>query len=260
MLTSENTSWDFDPAPQIAILPFACFEPHGPHLPMGTDIIIMSAIAEKVASNMANLTFLLPTWPIGTSFVHDPHLGDISLSYSTLWAVVKDVVVSLHAHGIHQVAILNNHGSIMDTGSRLLGNEIVKTAVRQMNYEIPGLTVIWVQPFAVAKKELQTVFTSPTQDVHAGEVETSLIMHLAPETVENIPRDFLPMQNYEMVDFASFEEIAPGGVWGSPREASAEKGNQALKIMVDSTVEYIDETFSTLAKIRNLDHESQSKS
>ncbi len=250
MLTSENTAWDFNPAPQIAILPLACFEPHGPHLPLGTDMILMSAIAEKVAAHMANLTFLLPTWPFGTSFIHDPHLGNISLSYSTLWAVVRDVVSSLQAHGIRQVVVLNNHGSVLDTGSRLTSNEIVKTAVRQINYESPDLIVIWVQPFSAARKELQTVFNPVSQDLHAGAVETSLMLFLAPETVGEIPDNFSLSQVPGMFDYVSVEKYAPEGVWGSPREAAAEKGKQSFEIIVDATVKYIEGTFSHLSEIK----------
>lgn len=134
MLTWQNSASEFVSAPpRIAILPLACYEPHGPHLPVGTDVIMMNEIAQRVASQMKTSTFLLPTWCFGTSIQHAGQDGAVYLKFGTLWAVVRDIVVSLRDHGIDQVAVLNNHGSAKTTTSRPLGNFIVKTAVRQLN-------------------------------------------------------------------------------------------------------------------------------
>ncbi len=250
MLTSQNTAWDFDPTPEIAILPLACFEPHGPHLPVGTDMIIMNAIAARLAEQLSALTFLLPTWPLGTSLLHDGLPGTVSLGFETLWAVVRDVAVSLHEHGIHRVAVLNNHGAALTSTARPSGNFIVKTAVRQLNYEVPGLKVIWVQPFTAARRDLSALFASAGREVHAGAVETSLMLHLAPEMVGELPPDFFPVQNPAWLDIVPFEKLAPAGVWGSPSEASVEKGAQVFEAVVTATTEYIRHTFAHLDDIR----------
>jgi creatinine amidohydrolase len=250
MLTSQNTAWNFDPAPEIAILPLACFEPHGPHLPVGTDIIIMNAIAARVAEQLPALVFLLPTWPLGTSLLHDGLPGTVSLGFETLWAVVRDVVVSLHEQGIHRVAVLNDHGATITSTTQPSGNFIVKTAVRQLNYEVPGLKVIWVQPFAAARQALRALFASAGSEVHAGAVETSLMLHLAPAAVGEMPPDFAPDQSLAWLDMVPLKKLAPSGVWGSPNEASVEKGAQALDLVVTATTEYVQNTFMRLDKIR----------
>lgn len=251
MLTWQNSAWDFKSAPpEVALVPLACFEPHGPHLPVGTDGLIITEIARRVAACLAAPTFLLPTWPLGTSGHHAGQPGAIYLGFATLWAVVRDVVTSLSEHGVRRVAVLNNHGSAMASTTRPLGNFIVKTAVRQLNYEVPGLTAIWVQPFAAAGAALSALFPSASEEAHAGAVETSILMHLAPNLVGPLPPDYIPALSAAYLDFMPFHKLAPGGVWGRPGEASAERGAQALEVVVDATVEYIERTFGQLAQLK----------
>ncbi|MER3544285.1 MAG: hypothetical protein C4311_06685 [Chloroflexota bacterium] len=251
MLTWLNTAWDFKAAPpEVALFPLACFEPHGPHLPVGSDGILMGTIARRVAERLQARTFLLPTWPLGTSGHHARQPGVVYLNFETLWAVVRDVVTALYEHGIPRVVVLNNHGAALTTTTRPLGNFIVKTAVRQLNYEVPGLTAIWVQPFAAAREALRALFPSACEEVHAGAVETSLLMHLAPEQVRPLPPDYVPAFSPAYLDFTSFNNLAPGGVWGRPSLASAEKGAQALEAIVEATVAYIERTFAQIAQLK----------
>lgn len=138
----------------------------------------------------------------------------------------------------------------MTTTTRPVGNFIVKTAVRQLNYETPGLTAIWVQPFAAAREALAALFPSARQEIQAGAVETSILVHLAPDLVGPLPRDHVPSASPAYLDFAPLQRLAPDGVWGRPSEASAEKGAQALEAAVAATVEYIERTFGQLAEIK----------
>ncbi|MEW5721204.1 MAG: creatininase family protein [Chloroflexota bacterium] len=251
MLTWQNTAWEYKAhPPQIAILPLACLEPHGSHLPIGTDRIIIGEIARRVAERLDAPTMLLPTWSLGTSGHHAGKVGAIYLKFETLWAVVRDVATSLREHGVHQVAVINNHGSAMTGATRPIGNFIVKTAVRQLNYETPGLTAIWVQPFAAGRAELAELFPSARSEVHAGAVETSLLLHLARDLVGTVPADHVPLFTPNYLDFAPFDKIAPSGIWGKPGEASAEKGARALDLIVQATAGYIETTFRQLREIK----------
>lgn len=243
----EHTAWDFKAArPEVALVPLACLEPHGPHLPVGADGLIISAIARRVAERMGRATFLLPVWPLGTSGPHFGRPGCVSLEYQTLWAVVRDVVLSLHAHGIHRVAVLNNHGSPVTTTTRPLGNAVVKTAVRQLNYETPGLRTIWVQPFAAARTAFFEIFDAAASDLHAGEIETSILLHLAPDLVRAGAPDAVPAGPHAYLDAVPFHRVSPTGVWGRASLASAEKGSRALDAAVDATVDYIEGTLAAL--------------
>lgn len=244
MLTWQSTAWEFkEKKPQIAILPLACLEPHGSHLPIGTDQLIVSEIARRVALQLPLQTFLLPTWPLGTSIQHAEQAGTISLRNETLWAVVRDIVLSLCDHNIRFVAVINNHGSTAAPNAYPVGNLIVKTAIRQLNYETPSLSAIWVQPFAVGRAALKALFSEVDQEVHAGAVETSILMHLAPTLVGSLPQDYTSMSSPAWITFFNFLMIAPGGVWGKPSEASSEKGRLVLDALVKATSEYIEHCF-----------------
>jgi creatinine amidohydrolase len=249
MFTWLSTAWEFkENPPQIAILPLACLEPHGSHLPIGTDHLIVTEIARRVATDLPLQTFLLPTWPLGTSIQHAGQAGAISLRSETLWAVVRDIVLSLCDHNVRFVAVINNHGSTAVPNAYPVGNSIVKTAVRQLNYEIPNLTAIWIQPFTAGRQALKALFSSVDQEVHAGAVETSILMHLVPDLVGSLPQDYTTTSSPAWMSFFDFLAMAPGGVWGKPSEATAEKGQLAMDVIVRTTSEYIRQCFCHLSK------------
>jgi creatinine amidohydrolase len=126
----------------------------------------------------------------------------------------------------------------------------VKTAVRQLNYDHHDLDVIWVQPFTAAGGELKRILESSEQDVHASELATSLMMHLHPESIKKEGVDYVPDENKAYLDFVAFEKLCPGGVWGLPSLATAEKGRMALEAAVEGTIKYIEESFSTLERMK----------
>ena len=151
MLDYQNTTYDIEAGnPHTAILPIAVVERHGSHLPVGADWMIVDAIASRVAETMGEGCYLLPTMPYGTSAGHVGEAGTLSLAPLTLMHVVRDLVDGLIAQGIRRVAVINSHGGAGESTVRPQGNFIVKTAVRQLNYDYPDLKAIWVQPFTVA--------------------------------------------------------------------------------------------------------------
>ena len=250
VMTLENTAWDFRASPpDMALVPLACLEPHGPHLPIGTDSLIVSTIARLVSPRLRGRIYLLPVWPLGISAHHWGEPGAVSLEHETLWAVVRDIAESLVAHGIRKVAVLNNHGSPMGTTTVPIGNSIVKTAVRQLNYETPGLHAIWVQPFAVARPALTEIFASAAGDLHAGEIETSIVLHLSQSLVRPGGIDAVPSHPLAYLEFLPLGRLSPSGIWGRPSNATAEKGRQALEAAVSATVDYIERTFDALAQV-----------
>ena len=239
-----------DAGPELAILPVASIERHGGHLPIETDWIVVEALAARVADSLDGC-YLLPTFPFGTSLAQAGTAGTASVGWATLLHVVRDVTESLLAQGIRKVAVLNNLGGPTETTVQPRGNFIVKTAVRQLNYAHHDLDAIWVQPLTVAKAELLEIFESGADDLHAGEIETSLLLALRPELVKAGARDLVPMDvPRSYLDWAPFERLAPGGVWGRPSLASAEKGRRALDAAVDGTARYIRESFEYLARAK----------
>jgi hypothetical protein len=172
MITFRDPSDRFktDP-PQAAILALAGFEAHAQSLPPDIDQLIVMEISRRAAEKMPFQTVLLPAWPYGTPHRVEQGPGGVTLRPETLWRVVQDLVQSLFDHGIRQVAVINHHGSCADASALPWGNAIVKTAVRQLNYETPGLSAIWVQPFRVGRSRLQALFSDV---VETATVEKSI--------------------------------------------------------------------------------------
>ena len=235
--------------PQVAILPLAALEQHGPHLPVATDWLVIDEIARRVAAGLHS-AFLLPTLPFGTSLAHNGTPGTVGLAWPTLLHVITDVVESLLAQGIHRVAVINNLGEASGPTVQPRGNFITKTAVRQLNYDHPELQALWVQPLAVAMSDMRAIFDSWHDDVHAGEVETSLMLALRPDLVKGSGWDYVPQVGREFTDWVPFAQLASHGVWGRPGLASAEKGQRALAAAVQATLKYINDSFAFLANAR----------
>jgi creatinine amidohydrolase len=251
----QNTTFEIKQSGvRMGILPVAASEQHGSHLPVGTDVVIMDAIAHRVAESLSSDVFLLPAMPLGTSALHGGTAGTVWLGEETLYQVVYDVVESMYEHDIDYMVVINNHGGANETTVRPRGNYIVKTAVRQLNYDYPDKSSIWVQPLTVAKSDLQRIFESAMDEIHAGEVETSIMLHLAADQVKGSGEDHVPSLTKEYLDYVPFEKISTTGVWGRPSLASAEKGAKAFDAAVQATVKYIEDSFMKIDRMKVLRH------
>ena len=232
---------------RVAIVPIASIEQHGPHLPVGTDWIIGSEVARRVAQRVGG--FLLPTLPFGTAQEHGPSWGTVWLRQGTLFAVVQDVLTALEAQGFRRAVVLTSHG----------GNWVIKPAVREFNLNHQKLRALWVAPYDLAAARLAEVLQAPP-GVHADEAETSLMLYLDPSAVcMEQAVDFVPDVGREFLDYARIFEIAPHGVWGKPSLASAPKGEQILQILVDETVAYVNRSFASLERLANPGQQAESQ-
>lgn len=219
----------------LAILPWGATEAHNFHLPYGTDVIE----ADHVAAESARLAWeqgakiiVLPTIPFGVNTGQLDVTLDINMNPSTQLAVLRDVVDVLNRQGIYKLIILNSHG----------GNDF-KTMIRELGLQFPNMflsTCHWFK--AVDQKDF-----FDHKDDHAGEMETSLIMHLTPELV-------LPLE--EAGDGAAKEfrikAIKEGWAWaerkwtkvtndtgvGDPRKASAEKGEKYFATVTEKVANF----------------------
>jgi len=215
--TWQNTAWDLQAQPvRLALFPLASTEIRPPGLSPDIRVRLVSEMARRIGERLAGPVYLLPTWPYGTPDCANGAGGDISLHYQTLWAVVRDVVQALFAHGIDHVAVINHLGEPDSPASLPSRNMIVKTAVRQLNYETPGLRAIWVQPFAAAGPALRALF---------------------PAAAGGKPG--------EMIELAMLDELQPQAAAAFP----AGVGRQAIEAVVAACSEYIERTFQQLDQI-----------
>jgi creatinine amidohydrolase len=211
-----------------AILPIGSLEQHGPHLPVSTDSLIAEHVARMVAEGAG--AFVLPVLAYGVSFEHKP-MFNVSIRHTVLADVISDACISLAENGIKQIILLNGHhgnmGALQYTSQSLHGKIPNDIHVNTIHY------------WQVLGHEFD----------HAGEVETSLVLAIAPELVDmnkavpNSNRLSKSKVAYGSMTNApgSFPKITGNGVWGDPRKASEAKGRQWLKEIVVNLTRTISE-------------------
>lgn len=154
----------------LAVLPWGATEAHNLHLPYGTDIIETEMIAAKAAANAGKRgarLIVLPTVPFGVNTSQLDIPMTVSIYPSTQMALLHDIASSLEGHGIPKLVILNGHG----------GNDF-KQMIRELQtrHSIFFCSANWW--VSINAKDY---FDEPGD--HAGELETSLMMHLAPDSL-----------------------------------------------------------------------------
>jgi len=222
MLDKYSTSRELlERKPSIAIVPVGSLEQHGPHLPICTDALIAEKVSEELAKKLD--AFLVPCLPYSSSIEHKGFMGTIWLSPSTLTSVIRDIVSSLLDQGFDLIVIVNGHG----------GNFILKVVVRSINLE-SGVTRV------VLVNVAETMIKLAKDDLHAGEVETSLMLYLYPNLVRGRTNlDFTPKFSREFLDYLGFKGLCENGIWGYPSRASEEKGKRYFKAIVDDALKHI---------------------
>ena len=206
---------------EVAVLPWGATEPHNLHLPYGTDIVetvrIASAAARLAAEGGARVT-VLPIIPFGVNTGQMDLPLTINMNPSTQLAILEDVASSIDAHGVPKLVILNGHG----------GNDF-----KQMIREIQGHHRTYLCTLDWFRSVNRTRFFEEAGD-HADEMETSLMMHLAPGLV--LPLEESGRGSVKVHRIRAFRE---GWAWaprpwtkvsadtgaGDPRKATAEKGS-----------------------------------
>src|SRR5215831_4615233 len=163
--TVDATSYD------VAILPWGATEAHNYHLPYGTDTIQSEQIAARAAETAwarGAKVVVLPAVPFGVNTTQLDIKLCLNMNPSTQAALVADLVSSLDGQGIHKLLILNGHG----------GNDF-----RQMIRELQPRTRVFLSSINWYSCVDARDFIELAGD-HAGEAETSAMMHLAPEMVQ----------------------------------------------------------------------------
>jgi len=225
MLPPDTTVDVRERAATVAVLPIGSHEQHGAYLPLATDTVIACTIARAVAD--AHPVQLLPPLTITCSQEHAAWPGTVSISARTLVAVVTDIASSLRRSGVRNLVLVNGHG----------GNYVLSNIVQEAEHMalFPG-TGDWK-----AAREAAGVETSSYSDMHAGELETSILLHAHPELVR---------PGYETSDHLADDRrhmltlgLAPyteSGVVGRPSLASARKGEALLAGLTESFGQYLD--------------------
>lgn len=213
-------------AQPVVFLPTGMTEQHGPHLPMGVDHLLPTAIAALVAREVGGIVApsvnygykSMPRSGGGPGFP-----GSTGLDGGTLSAVVRDIIRELARHGVRRVCVIDGHYENL-----WFLNEGIDLAMREVGDT--GLRVMCVQHWEFLTAEtLGQVFPDGYPGIeleHAAVLETSLMMHFHPELVradrvpDNAPMDAPPYDVWP----ARTEWVPESGSLTSAAAASAEKG------------------------------------
>jgi creatinine amidohydrolase len=205
--------------PGIAVLPVGSFEQHGAHLPMITDTAVACLIAERISA--AYGLFLLPPVTLSCSHEHEGlPAGGVSLSARTLIAVVDDVRRSLRRGGIERLALVNGHG----------GNYVLQNVVQEANAGGPRVVLFPTGPDWMEARTAAGLETPAGDDMHAGELETSLLLHARPELVSahGAAADWLAPEWRTHLLVTGMRGYTESGVIGRPSLATEAKGRTLL--------------------------------
>lgn len=228
MISMYQTMRDFEAHPcKTAILPVGALEQHGSHLPVGTDNIISTAFAERLAAELD--AYLLPCIGIACSIEHREAAGTVYISADTLAAIIRDIAASLQESGYQRLILINGHG----------GNWVLKPTIRELNRNLASFEAVLIHT-TVALPRQHEVMEHVKHDVHAGEKETSIVMHLCEEHVKSIRlpehREFLPQ---DFLDYFDCLELTEDGYWGFPEAATKEKGAKMMDLLVECAIDYL---------------------
>jgi len=225
----------------VAVLPFGATEPHNLHLPYSTDTIEADEIGSRVceaAYARGAKVILLPTIPYGTETNQAAFPLSLNLNPSTIQQILTDLVGSLVGSGIKKVLILNSHG----------GNDF-KPILREL-YGKTSAALFLCNWFQMVRDIYSEIFAMPED--HAGEMETSLILHFRPELVAQAADGSL-LADEGAVAKTRFEAVNKGWVsitrpWhllttnsgsGNPHAATAEKGAKLMDVVVDRLATFL---------------------
>jgi creatinine amidohydrolase len=218
-LPAATSTDEADRNASIAVLPIGSFEQHGSHLPLATDSIVAYAIAEALANQYGLL--LLPPLTISCSHEHNDFAGTVSISAATLCAVVGDVVVSLEQRGIRKLVLVNGHG-----GNYVLGNIVQEGNVGERRMALFPHRDDWEQA-----RKVGGLVTSNHEDMHGGELETSILLHATPDQVRDGADDWVAPERTHLHEIG-VGEYSKSGIIGRPSLASADKGRLVLDELV----------------------------
>lgn len=218
----------------LCLLPIGATEPHGPHLPLDSDVTIARAMAQAAAARLERAgvqTLIAPALPFGLTHYTDGFAGWITIKSGTLWALLEDVIASLEQHGVRHIALCNAH------------LEPAHVAV------LRGVAGDHAQP---APDKARVLFPDPTRrrwaqtlgaefgsgDCHAGSYETSIV--LAADAVSVRPSyASLPPVRIDLIakmkaGVASFAAAGASQAYcGEPAAASAEQGRELLERLAE---------------------------
>lgn len=221
----------------VAVLPVAAVEQHGPHLPLSVDATLLQGVIDAALALLpADVPALfLPPHNVGLSTEHLSYPGTLTLSPATLIALWSELGACVARAGVKKLLLLNGHGG------NVAAMDIVARELRQRH----GLLTYSASWFSLPLPDaVQGLFSAQEHrfGIHGGEIETSMMLHLAPATVRmEEARDWRSSSQDRAEAHAilgngrsakmgwAIEDYHPAGAVGNAAAATAGKGRAVVQ-------------------------------
>ncbi len=244
---ADYTSETFSRLPHerlVAVLPLGAVEQHGPHLPLSVDACVAEMLACRVAEALPteSTAIFLPTQAIGKSNEHLRYPGTLTLSAETLIAAWCEIGASVARAGVRKMVLLNAHG----------GNvSVIDIVARELRVR-HAMLVVCVNWWALGLPEGMYSSDELQYGIHAGEMETSVMLSLDPGHVDmDRARDFhscardweTDSHHLSLAQGArptwQIQDLNPAGACGNAAAATREKGEATVMFAVERLVEML---------------------
>jgi creatinine amidohydrolase len=241
-LTTEEVANLPQKAHAVVALPVASIEQHGPHLPLYTDSLI---VQEVLSRTLAHLPDDFPLWTLpllsyGRSNEHTGFAGTVTLTSETLVRVLKEIGASIARSGFRRFVIVNGHGG---------NTEIIDFVIRDIR-ERTGMMVFALHLYLrVAVPSDGLTEAEQVYGIHAGDVETSILLRCHPELVRkdqvpaSLPDHLRAMEAPPFMGPLTFawltHDLTESGVLGDASLATQEKGQRFLNEAAEQTAKLL---------------------
>jgi len=229
---------------RVAVIPLGATEQHGEHLATGVDGIVAERLAEQIVSRGRGRAIMTPPIYIGFSPHHQNFPGTLTARPQTIEALLFDIISSLKNYGISRFLIVNGHG----------GNLAFLPAWMSQTQDMLDVMIAVAHWSMLGRDVVDEIKTSDVIG-HACEVETSLVLDLAPELVHHplpgpspvlaaphslVSGHVVPERSVGIFMPRPFNKITANGAVGDPSSASSAGGAKLREAVVERAVEYLE--------------------
>lgn len=243
-------AWDLDAEHALGVLSVGSMEQHSNYLPLGTDSILGQHLVREAAEKAKARVLMLPSQCIGFSPHHRAFPGVITLRNDVMVEYLTEVCESAFRAGLPRLLIVNSHG----------GNQTaLQGVVNRLGSEF-GRQVVLVRYWDLIADKIDGIRRSqPGGMGHAGEFETSLMLHFAPELVDteridvrppakgdawHHPDMFAKNRVYRYIPFDTYSDL---GNIGQAHLASKEEGVRLSQLITDKLAELMEFEYGYLS-------------
>ncbi|WP_425093235.1 creatininase family protein [Tropicimonas sp. S265A] len=230
---------NLDPEKVIAVLPTAAIEQHGPHLPTGTDTMIMEGMLDRLRADLPeDLDIrILPIQSVGKSNEHVHAPGTLTLPAETALQAWREIGLSVARAGLRKIILINSHGGNLD---------LVSVLSRELRVRA-GMLAVKTQWMSFGTPEGVYTDRERAFGIHGGDIETSLMLAFRPALVDmSKAQDFrssaegaaLAPTGAVSYGWVS-SDLNPAGTVGDAARATAEKGRATCTHQVSGMIDLL---------------------